>query len=93
MADRGKTATKTEGMVMAAQDGVIHTKAYQVRVMKRGWDQECREQDETIGHILSACGKEKFGLIKHRHDKILHCLVMATMKALEVSVPWNLKKC
>ena len=80
---------------MAAQDGVVHTKAYQVRIMRRGRDQVCRrcgEQDETLGHILSACGKEKFGLIKHCHDKILHSLAVATMKALEVSVPRNLKK-
>ena len=91
----GSLQARTEGMVMAAQDGVVHTRAYQVRIMGRGRDQACRrcgEQDETLGHILSACGKEKFGLIKHRHDKILHCLVVATMKALDIRVPRRLKK-
>ena len=69
---------------MAAQDGEVHTHAHQVRIMDRGLDQACRrcgEQDKTLGHILSACSKEKFGLIKHRHDKTLH---YQAVKALDI---------
>ena len=57
---KGKLSSISEGVIFAAQDGVIFTKAYQARVLKRQIEQDCRvrrKHPETLGHILSACEK------------------------------------
>ena len=48
----------TEAMIMAAQDGVILTRAFRSRVMGTAILPACRVckgAPETIGHILSSC--------------------------------------
>ena len=77
-------------LVMAAQDQVLHTAAYQAKVMKKTRDPKCRacgQEDETVAHILAACPKYKWGLRKQRHDRVLYQLVMAVADRLGLRVP------
>ena len=89
---RGSFRAETEGLLVAAQDGVIHTAAYRQRILKEKCDQVCREcgkEAETIGHILAACGQYKWSLYKTRHDGLLNVLVGAVAEVLGVRVPKN----
>lgn len=54
----GRLQAKTEALIVAAQDGVVHTGVYQTRILKRkDASSKCRncESEETLGHILSKC--------------------------------------
>ena len=54
----GRLQAQTEALIVAAQDGVVHTWAYQHRILKTTLDQQCRtcgKSPETIEHILSTC--------------------------------------
>ncbi len=86
----GKLQARTEALVVAAQDGVIHTRAYQHRVLRiSGVSPDCRRcgAPETIYHILSSCPVYAFTLIKDRHDRVLYQLVKAIAKSLKIPVP------
>ena len=77
----------TEATVVAAQDGVLHTRAYRTRVLhkhKPGPEQcrVCHSGPETLGHILSSCGVYSFNSYKDRHDRVLFLLVKAVMRHL-----------
>ncbi len=89
---RGGFRAETEGLLVAAQDGVIHTAAICQRILKERCDQACREcgkEAETISHILAACGQYKWSLYKTRHDGLLNVLVGAVAEVLGVRVPKN----
>ena len=67
----GRCRAETEGLIFAAQDGVLLTNRYKHTVLKQGAScicRVCREGDETIGHILSSCRSHLWSLIKQRHD-------------------------
>ena len=85
---------ETEGLVIAAQDGVILTNRYKHTVL--GMDvsptcRVCREEAEIIGHIMSSCKPHMWSLYKERHDKVIYQLVKAFAKELEVVVPDSIK--
>ena len=76
----GRLQARTEVLLVAAQDGVVHTRAYQHRVLKMPGVSEGAA--ETIGHIISACPAYGFTLFKDRHDRVLYQVVKAVAKAL-----------
>ena len=83
---------KTEGLIAASQDGVIHTAAYCHRILGENCSPICRECGgavETLGHILSACESYKWSLYKTRHDGILNVLVRAAAEELKIQIPEN----
>lgn len=87
---QGRLEAATESLVVAAQDGVVHSGAYRARVIIDGSSPTCRicgEGTETLGHILSSCKTHKFKGIKDRHDRVLYCLVTETARALKVATP------
>ena len=75
---RGRFRGRTEALIVAAQDGVVHTRTYRVRVLKE-WDcasESCRlSAQETLGHILSSCPQHAQSLYKERHNRILYQVV------------------
>ena len=63
----GRFRAETEGLILAAQDGVLLTNRYKHTVLKQSATSTCRvcrEGDETIGHILSSCRSHTWTLIK-----------------------------
>ena len=91
----GKIQGKTEGLIIAAQDGVIHTRSYLVRVLKRDDCAEscrvCGRAPETLGHILSACPAYYWSLYKTRHDRILYQLVLMLSQNYGIPLPESMK--
>ncbi len=76
----GNFQAGTEGLIVAAQDGVLHTAAYRHSVLMDGCNPTCREcgtATETTGHILSACPGYMWNLYKSRNDVKLNILVGA----------------
>ena len=51
----------------------------------------CREEAETIGHIMSSCKPHMWSLYKERHDRVIYQLMKAFAKKLEVVVPGSIK--
>ena len=72
-----KQRAETEALIVAAQDGVIMTRAYQARVLKRDVNslcRKCRKRPETTCYILAHCEKYNWTLYKERHDQVLRIL-------------------
>ena len=75
---KGKTSVKTEALIIAGQDGVIQTRSYKQRILKKQVDPKCRvcgEGRKMVGHIVSGCKPKNFAQYKRRHDRILVCLL------------------
>ena len=90
----GRLRAETEGLVIAAQDGVILTNRYKHTVLGMGVSptcRVCREEDDTIGHIMSSCKSHMWSLYKERHDRVIYQLLKAFAKKLEVVVPGSIK--
>ena len=90
----GRLRAETEGLVIAAQDGVILMNRYKHTVLGMGVSPTCRvcwEGDETIGHIMSSCKPHMWSLYKERHDRVIYQLLKAFAKKLEVVVPGFIK--
>ncbi len=88
----GSFRAETEGLIIAAQDGVIHTAAYRHRMLGETGNPmcgECRKAVETLGHILAACEGFKWSLYKATHDGILNVLVGVAARKLGVRIPAN----
>jgi len=87
----GRLRAETEGLIFAAQDGVLLTNRYKRTVLKQSATQStcrlCREGEETIGHILSSCRSHLWSLIKQRHDRVVYRLMLALCKKLNIKVP------
>ena len=93
LSDR-RLRAETEGLVIAAQDGIILTNRYKHTVL--GMDvsptcRVCREETETIGHVMSSCKPHMWFLYKERHDRVIYQLLKAFAKKLEVVVPDSIK--
>lgn len=91
---KGRQRAETEALVVAAQDGVIMTRAYQARVLKKSVNPMCRKchkRPETIGHILSHCESYNWTLYKERHDQVLGVLHhhLCRNLGLRMSKPWE----
>ena len=69
---------ETEALITAAQDQALPTKMIKAKIMKTSHDTKCRlckEKDETVAHLLSACPKLAGSEYIRRHNevaKILH---------------------
>lgn len=90
----GRFRAETEGLVIAAQDGVILTNWYKHTVLKTSTTSTCRlcrEGEETIGHIMSSCGPHMWSHYKVRHDRVVYCLMLALAAKLDVRVPDSMK--
>ena len=90
----GRLRAETEALIIAAQDGVIHTRSYQVRVLKLDVPQVCRVchgSPETVGHVLSSCEPLSWTLYKQRHDRVLYQLMLMLCKKHSITVPESLK--
>ena len=91
----GRLRTETEGLIMAAQDGVIHTATYRNRILKMPIDTTCRAcgvwPTETLGHILAKCRIYEYGLIKERHDRVLYQLVRGIATCLKLKQAKSLR--
>ena len=82
-----KLRSQTEGMLLAAQDRVIQTRVYQVKIMGDPGELFCRacgEREETIGHILSSCPEYYWTLYKEGHDSVLYQLVRLVARKLSI---------
>ena len=74
---RGKFRAEKEGLIVAAQDGALHTTAYRYSIIKDGSNpicKECGSSIETVGHIRSACPGYLWNLYKISHDAVLNLL-------------------
>ena len=83
----GKLRSETESLIVAAQDGVVHTAVYKSKIQGNPGSLACRlcnEAEETVGHILSSCDRHRWGLYKDRHDRVLYQLVKATASILGI---------
>lgn len=90
----GRLRSQTEGLIVAMQDGVLHTRAYQVRILKKTISPTCRVcklRDETIGHLLSSCEPQKWVAYKARHDRVLYQLVLGLASKFKLTLPESLK--
>ena len=84
-------------MIVAAQDGVVRTRTYWVRVLK---ERDCASEscwlsgsaEETLGHILSSCPQHAQSLYKERHDRILYQVVLTLASACRVPVLDSMRK-
>jgi hypothetical protein len=64
--------SETEGMVMAAQNQSLATRAYHHKIIKDGTDPKCRmcnQYEETIDHIVSGCPTLAKTEYIQRHDR------------------------
>ena len=90
----GLLVPSTEATIVAAQDGVTHTRAYRGRVQSKPGPVTCRlcgQGQETLGHILSACPVQCFKAYTVRHNRVLYLLVKAVMQSLGLTPPRELK--
>ena len=86
----GRLDGRTEADIIAAQDGVTHTRKYLVEVAGHSGPTTCGacgRGPESIGHVLAACEAQLFHLIKWRHDRVLYLLVRALLQGLGLSLP------
>ena len=63
---------ETEGLIIAAQDQSLATRAYHCHIIKDGTNPLCRmcnEFEETVDHIVSGCLTLAGSEYIHRHDK------------------------
>ena len=86
----GCQRSETEALIVAAQDGVIMTRAYMVRVLKIPVSVQCRchKMPETIGHIRSKCENYFWSLYMERHNvrAVVH-YHLCTMLGFKVPKP------
>ncbi len=84
---------ETEGIIIAAQDGVIHTRVYRRKIQKKVelTCRMCGEEEESLGHILSSCQEYLWSLYKQRHDRVLYQLVRGVAENLKPTLPDWLK--
>ena len=75
----GELKKETKGFIMAAQDQALRTNAIKTKIDKTANDIKCRlckEKEETVDHLISACSKIAQTDYKDRHNKVaslLHC--------------------
>ena len=68
---------ETEGLIVAAQDQSLATRAYHKYIIKDGTPSECRmcgQFDETVDHIVSGCPNLARNEYIQRHNKIAAAL-------------------
>ena len=84
---------ETESLICAAQEQALATRNIQAKIWKNGACSKCRlckEQDETINHIISGCKMLAATKYLHRHNQIatyLHWCIAKDM-GVEVAPSW-----
>jgi len=84
---------ETESLICAAQEQALATKHVQAKIWKTGTSGKCRlckEQDETISHIISGCKILAATKYLYQHDQIatyLHWCIAKDM-GVEVTPSW-----
>ena len=69
----GELKKETEGIIFAAQDQALRTKAVKARIENQNVSSKCRmcgSHDETVQHILCSCPKLAPTEYKKRHLEI-----------------------
>lgn len=88
----GRYRVETESLLIAAQDGSLLLNQFETMVTRRGENPRCRvckEENETIGHVLSACTEYKWDWYKKRHDKVLSVIVKAIAHKWQILTPYD----
>ena len=70
----GRVQARTEALIMAAQDGVVLTRAFRNRVMGKAVSPACcvcKGAPETTGHILSSCAPLQRTLYKETQQSFV----------------------
>lgn len=90
----GSLFPETEGFLVAIQDQVIATRHYRKHILKEnGVDEKCRkcrQQPETLDHVLNGCPVLTQSRYKYRHDalgKVIHNS-LAVKYGLEDPIPY-----
>jgi hypothetical protein len=74
---KGELKKETEGFIMAAQDQALRTNAIKAKIDKTANDSKCRlckDKEETVDHLISACSKIAQTDYKERHNKVASML-------------------
>jgi hypothetical protein len=69
----GELKKETEGFLLAAQDQALRTNTIKAHIDGTSDDSKCRlckEKEETIDHLVSACSKIAQTDYKERHNKV-----------------------
>jgi len=64
---------ETEALIIAAQDQALDTKCHKAKILHTTNYPKCRtckEKDETVAHIVSACSKIAGSLYTTRHNNV-----------------------
>ena len=64
---------ETEALIVAAQDQALNTKCHKAKILQTSNDPKCRmckQQDETVSHILSGCAKMAQTEYLKRHNNV-----------------------
>ena len=80
---------ETEGFIIAAQDQSLPTKNYQTNISKVTKDDKCRlckNNKETIDHLVSGCSAIAATQYTERHDKVGRYLHWKICKESNISV-------
>jgi len=67
MQESTRLKIKTEAFITTAQDEALDTKCHKAKILHTTNDPKCRmckEKDETVAHIVSACSKIAGSLYK-----------------------------
>jgi hypothetical protein len=73
----GDMKKETEGFLLAAQDQALRTNTIKAKIDKTTDDSKCRlckEKEETVDHLVSACSKIAQTDYKERHNKVASML-------------------
>lgn len=88
----GELKKETEGLIMAAQDQALRTNAIKAKIDKTTADSKCRlckEKEETVDHLISACSKIAQTDYKDRHNKVAAMIHWNLCKNYELPVKQN----
>ena len=89
----GRLRPKTEALMFAAQDDVLHTRWYQNRILRNSsllMCRECGKAMEMVKHILNMCEPKGFSLYKERHDRAILIVLWRLLKeyGFKQEEPW-----
>ena len=91
----GRFPSETEALVIAIQDGIVHTNAYRHRILEDPkisiLCRSCKESPETIGHLLSGCKNLNWTLHKERHNSVLYQLLVGFFQRYDLELPDSLR--
>lgn len=84
----GRIKGETEALITAAQDQALRTKNYEKNILKINTDGKCRickEKEETIDHIITACSILAACQYIERHDQICKLVHFEICKGLKIN--------